>query len=278
MMVSTYGPSVGPGVTAAGRALLKRRRPPAERTASMNSLLTRVSGGLIALALVASAMGVARADDVHLDGTLFPADPTLPNSGHAVYDMTADRATLSVTVNMVRATSVDVFANGDFIGTIALDDSGSGALNLDTDNGDVVPTLQEDDAIEVFDGQRPVLDGRVHAPDTVVAWAPLVPPDLQGGIGQVNYEMRTARTNLSVVVTHVNSAAAVDVFGNGEFIGTIVLDPRSGNGELDLDTDNGDVIPTLQVGDEIDVFDAADGTTLLMSGTLRSRRGFRTRS
>jgi hypothetical protein len=246
---------------------------PAERNASMNSLLTRVSGGLIALALVASAMGVARADDVHLDGTLFAADPTLPNSGQVVYDMTADRATLSVTVNVVRATSVDVFFNGDFIGTIALDPaSGSGALNLDTDNGDVVPTLQEDDAIEVFDGQRPVLDGRVYAPDTVVAWAPLVPPDLQGGIGQVNYEMRTARTNLSVVVTHVNSAAAVDVFGNGEFIGTIVLDPRSGNGELDLDTDNGDMIPTLQVGDEIDVFDAADDTTLLLSGRLRSRR------
>ena len=49
---------------------------------------------------------------------------------------------------MVRATSVDVFANGDFIGTIALDDSGSGALNLDTDNGDDVPTLQDGDDIE----------------------------------------------------------------------------------------------------------------------------------
>ena len=240
----------------------------------MNSLLTRVSGGFIALALVASAMGVARADDVHLDGTLFPADPTLPNSGHAVYDMTADRATLSVTVNMVRATSVDVFANGDFIGTIALDPaSGSGALNLDTDNGDVVPTLQEDDAIEVFDGQRPVLDGRVHAPDTVVLWAPLVPPDLHGGIGQVNYEMRRDRTTLSVAVTHVNSAAALDVFvNNGDFIGTIFLDPRSGNGELDLDTDNGDIVPTLQAGDEIEVFDAPDDTMLLLVGRLRSRR------
>src|SRR5262245_24546259 len=112
MMVSIYGPSVGPGVTAEGRALSKRRRPPAERNASMNSLLTRVCGSLVALALVASALGAGRADDVHLEGTLFPADPTLPNSGHVVYDMTPDRATLSVTVNVVRATSVDVFANG----------------------------------------------------------------------------------------------------------------------------------------------------------------------
>jgi len=272
-MVSIYGPSVGPGVTAEGRALPKRRRPPAERNASMNSLLTRVCGGLIALALVASAMGAARAGEVHLDGTLSPAEPTRPDSGHVVYDMTADRATLIVAVNVFRAASVDVFLNGDFIGTIALDDSGSGALNLDTDNGDVVPTLQEDDAIEVFDGQSPVLDGRVHAPDTVVLWAPLVPPDLHGGIGQVNYEMRRDRTTLSVAVTHVNSAAALDVFvNNGDFIGTIFLDPRSGNGELDLDTDNGDIVPTLQAGDEIEVFDAADDTTLLLIGHLRSRR------
>jgi hypothetical protein len=164
MMVRIYGPSVGPGVTAEGRALPKRRRPPAERNASMNSLLTRVSGGLIALALVASATGAARAGGVHLEGTLSPFDPTRPDTGRVVYDMQPDRATLSVAVNVIRATAVDVFVNGDFIGTIALDPaSGSGELDLDTDNGDVVPTLQDGDEIEVFDGELPVLSGNVRS-------------------------------------------------------------------------------------------------------------------
>jgi hypothetical protein len=131
----------------------------------MNSLLTRVSGGLIALALVASALGAGRAGEAHLSGTLFPVDPTRPDTGQVVYDMTPDRATLSVALNVFRATAVDVFLNGDFIGTIALDVSGefgSGELDLDTDNGDDVPTLQEGDGIEVFDGQLPVLFGTVH--------------------------------------------------------------------------------------------------------------------
>jgi hypothetical protein len=243
----------------------------------MNSLLTRVSGGLIALALVASATGAARAD-VHLSGTLFPFDPTRTDTGQAVYDMTPDRATLTVAVqNVFRADAVDVFVNGDFIGTIALSGSGefgSGELDLDTANGDDVPTLQEGDEIEVFDAAtdtRRIVIGKVYAPDSVLLWAPLVPPDLQGGIGQVNYEKLTNRTTLSVGVTHVKSAAALDVFVNGDFIGTIFLD-RVANGELDLDTDNGDIVPTLQAGDEIEVFDAADDTTLLLIGHLRSRR------
>jgi hypothetical protein len=133
----------------------------------MNSLLTRVPGGLIALALVASALGVARADDVHLEGTLSRLDPARTDTGQVVYDMTPDRATLSVAVqNVFRATAVDVFLNGDFIGTIALDVSGefgSGELDLDTDNGDDVPTLQDGDEIEVFDGRLPILAGTVHS-------------------------------------------------------------------------------------------------------------------
>src|SRR6516165_8004715 len=106
LMVSIYGPSVGPGVTAEGRALPKRRRPPAEGNASMNSLLTRVCGGRIGLAIVASAMGAARAD-VHLEGTLYHVDPARTDTGQVVYDMTPDRATLSVAVqNVFRADTV----------------------------------------------------------------------------------------------------------------------------------------------------------------------------
>ena len=142
----------------------KRRRPPAERNASMNRWLSRVSGGLIALALVASATGAARADGVHLRGTLFPFDPTRPDTGQVVYDMQPDRATLSVAVKVIHASTVDVFVNGDFIGTIALDPtSNKGELDLDTDNGDDVPTLQNGDEIEVFDGASPVLYGNVHS-------------------------------------------------------------------------------------------------------------------
>jgi hypothetical protein len=234
----------------------------------MNSLLTRVSGGLIALALVASATGAARAD-VHLEGTLSHVDPARTDTGQAVYDMTPDRATLSVAVqNVFRADTVDVFVNGDFIGTIALDVSGefvSGELDLDTTNGDDVPTLQDGDEIEVFDGQLLILAGNVssavHLEGTLFPFDPTRPDT-----GQVVYDMTPDRTTLSVAVKVIR-ASTVDVFVNGDFIGTIALDPTTNRGELDLDTANGDDVPTLQDGDEIEVF---DGASPVLHGNVHS--------
>jgi hypothetical protein len=59
----------------------------------------------------------------------------------------------------------------------------------------------------------------------------------------------------------------VDVFVNGNFVGTITLD-SNGNGELDLNTANGDMVPNLHNGDEIEVYDAADDVTLILLGNV----------
>ena len=238
----------------------------------MNSWLTRVSGGVLGLALVASAMGAARADVVHLSGTLFPPDPASAASGKVTYFMQPGRATLSVTAaNVIRADAVDVFVNGDFIGTIALDPTnGSGSLNLDTDNGDDVPTLQDGDEIEVFDAAddtRLILIGNVGS--TVTLQGVLFPSDpAQAALGKAVYMMQPGRMTLTVAATNVPSISSLDVFVNGDFIGTLIIDPTSGNGKLSLDTDNGDDVPTLQDGDEIEVFDASDDTTLILIGNV----------
>jgi hypothetical protein len=225
----------------------------------------------MAVALVVSAMGAARADGVHLEGTMFPPDPSDAATGQVVYDMQPDRATLSVAVASVSFTdAVNVFLNGDFIGTIALPDpaSGSGTLDLDTDNGDDVPTLQDGDEIEVFDANddtRLILIGNVSS--MVVLSGTLFPFDpARPDTGQVVYEMQPDRATLSVAVTVIRTDT-VDVLVNGDFIGTIALDPTTNRGELNLDTDNGDDVPTLQDGDEIEVF---DGELPVLHGNVSS--------
>jgi hypothetical protein len=84
--------------------------------------------------------------------------------------------------------------------------------------------------------------------------------------GDVRFEMRTDRAELRVDVQHITSTDVVDVFVNGSFLGTIVLNGDSGR--LELNSQNGDAVPSLQAGDEVDVFDAADDATLLLSGIL----------
>jgi plastocyanin len=86
--------------------------------------------------------------------------------------------------------------------------------------------------------------------------------------GQANYEMRPYRTVLNVSVQAVFSTTAVDVFVNGVGpIGQIMLD-STGSGTLMLNSQQGDMVPTLQAGDEIEVLDASDDVTLLLVGTV----------
>lgn len=114
------------------------------------------------------------------------------------------------------------------------------------------------------------MEGIIHVVDPVILNGLLSPsgPD-PDAIGTASYEMVPYRTTLSVAVQGVTSTNAVDVFVNGNFLGTIGLDPN-GNGELDLNTDNGDMIPALQNGDEIEVYDAVDDVTLILIGNVSS--------
>jgi plastocyanin len=107
----------------------------------------------------------------------------------------------------------------------------------------------------------------VHVAQPMELAATLSPTDVDpDASGMANFEMRPNRASFSVGVT-----TAVDVFINGHPVGTIVLDP-DGAGTLMLDTQQGDAVPPLQDGAEVEVLDANDDMTLILVGTLESGR------
>jgi len=92
-------------------------------------------------------------------------------------------------------------------------------------------------------------------------------PDDPNAVGKVAFQMRPDRAGVRIKVKHVVSTLAVDVFVNGNFLGSIFLD-ANGDGHLALLTNHSDTVPQLQVGDVIEVLDMVDDTTLILSGTL----------
>jgi plastocyanin len=92
-------------------------------------------------------------------------------------------------------------------------------------------------------------------------------PDDPNARGKTEFQMRPDRAGFRVKVKDVTSTAFLDVFINGSFIGSIALDAR-GDGDLILETQHGHTVPEPQDGDTIDIFDATDDTTLILSGTF----------
>src|SRR5205823_14258815 len=88
-------------------------------------------------------------------------------------------------------------------------------------------------------------------------------PDAEG---HARFESRSDRAQFRVEVEDISTATAVNVLVNGQLVGVITL--QAGAGELDLNTKDGDTVPMLHTGDEVEVVDAADGATLLLVGTL----------
>jgi hypothetical protein len=66
------------------------------------------------------------------------------------------------------------------------------------------------------------------------------------------------------------STATVFVLLNRQFVGTIDLD-EAGDGELYLDTQQGDDVPVVQEGDLVQVMDPETGTSLLRGVLMRVR-------
>ncbi len=217
----------------------------------MNSWFARTSGGLIALALLAGGTGLARADVimVHVTSNVFtPSEVTIA---------TGDTVCWIWDQGVHTSTSVDGLWDSGIIGPGSMfeytfDQAGDYdyfcSLHLECCN----------------------MAGIIHVVDAVELSGTLAGGDADpDATGQVAFEMRPDRTTLSVAVAGVTSTDTVDVFVNGNFLGTIALD-GDGNGELDLSTLNGDDVPNLQDGDEIEVYDAADDATLIVIGNVSS--------
>jgi hypothetical protein len=78
------------------------------------------------------------------------------------------------------------------------------------------------------------------------------------------------RLRLRVEVEEVDFTNSVKVLINGQSAGTIPLD-ANGDGELELDTGDGDTVPAVRAGDDIQIVDADTGAVLL-AGTFATRR------
>jgi plastocyanin len=113
------------------------------------------------------------------------------------------------------------------------------------------------------------MEGIVHVVEPVKLRTHLsaADPDDPNARGKTEFQARPDRSGLRVKVKHVTSTAFLDVFINGTIVGTIALDAR-GDGDLVLESRHGDSVPSLQGGDVIDIYDALDDTTLILSGTF----------
>ena len=216
----------------------------------MNRWFARIAGGLAALAVLFGGAGAARSDAIVVStrsNFFAPSDITIT---------TGDTITWSFDQGTHTTTSVDGLWDSGILF------QGSSFQYTFTQAGDYafICTLHIDCCN---------MAGVVHVVDPVDLSGSLASQDADdpNATGQAAYEMRANRSTLSVAVASVVSTTAVDVFVNGNFLGTINLD-ANGNGELDLNTDNGDMVPSLQDGDEIEVFDAADDLTLILLGNV----------
>lgn len=215
----------------------------------MKSWFAPIAAGLAALALLAGGTGIARADVVVIDlevNFFSPSDMTITTGDtvcwfwdHGVHTSTsADGLWDSGILSPGSMFEYTFNQAGDYPYFCS--------LHLDCCN----------------------MVGVIHVVDPVDLTGSLVATDADpNATGEVSYEKRPDRATLGVAVAGVTSTGMVDVFVNGSLIGTVVLD-GSGSGELDLNTLNGDNVPDLQDGDEIEVYDAVDDTTLILIGNV----------
>lgn len=216
----------------------------------MNRTFERIAGGLAALAFLVGATGLARADVVVVSAqtNFFAPDEITVATG--------DTVLWSFDQGVHTTTSVDGLWDSGILG------QGSTFSYTFDQAGDYgyVCTLHLDCCN---------MEGVIHVVDPVTLSGPLASQDADDpdAVGQATYVMRPDHSTLSVAVGGVVSTATLDVFVNGNFVGTITLD-GDGNGELDLDSANGDNVPALQDGDEIEVYDAADDATLILLGNV----------
>ncbi len=216
----------------------------------MNRTFARIAGGLAALALLAGAAGSARADVVVVStrSNFFSPDEITITTGDTVC-WSFDQGTHTTT-------------SADGLWDSGILPQGSMFMYTFTEAGDYgyVCTLHIDCCN---------MEGLIHVVDPVILSGPLASQDTDDpdAVGQASFVMRPDRSTLSVAVSGVISTTSLDVFVNGNLIGSITLD-CNGNGELDLNTDNGDDVPNLQDGDEIEIYDAADDVTLILLGNV----------
>jgi hypothetical protein len=87
--------------------------------------------------------------------------------------------------------------------------------------------------------------------------------------GTAKFELRPDRIKFSAEVEDLAVTNEIFVFVQGVFVGSQAVDPF-GFADLDLDSRLGDVVPMMEVGDRVDIYD--ENGNLILMGILTLRR------
>jgi hypothetical protein len=209
--------------------------------------------------------------------------------GHYFADQNNNQE-LDVDVNGIGlpvGTLLGVLVDGAPIGQIRLTSLHNGSLHLNTVAGQPVPTVNNGSSLVIKNGPNTILAGTFSPPvtptpppsrtppptPTAVFFAPLFGPTASTGVaphGLASYAEFGSEKTLNIFVGHIIFPTAVgghlDVFVGGTQVGELVLN-NTGDGELRLDTSNGDSVPTVTAGTTAAI---KSGSVTLLAGVFQS--------
>ena len=202
-------------------------------------------------------------------------------------------------VNLPAGTSLTAVVNGNVIGQIALGIDQRGRIRLRTEDGQQVPTVNDGSTAEVRNGSAVLVAGVFGAggptptptvtptgtptgspsptptgsPDENEIFAALTGPTLNGVLprGFAEYEVHSSRRELEVRVRMVNLpiGTSLSVVVDNAAVGNLII-TNSGEGELELRTDNGQTVPNVVIGSTIAIKNGAD---TILSGVFAGMTG-----
>jgi hypothetical protein len=255
------------------------------RRRTLNALLVLISGLALAIATVTVSAG---GDDVVIHASL--SGPTLNGitpKGVAVHRAKADgsrKFEVEVEdVNLPVGTVLQVLVNGNIIGSLTLNALREGELELETEHNQVVPTISVGTPVLVrTQAAATIVSGAFGPalpnpspgaspsptpkddPNEVIIRAALSGPAINGATpkGEAEHRVKAnGQRKLEVEVEDVNlpPGTVLDVLINGQKVGSLTLNSFH-EGELELETENGQTIPSISPGSSVVVQTRAGAT------------------
>jgi hypothetical protein len=260
--------------------MMKRRR-------EVNALLVLISGLALALATISAG---ASADDLVIQALL--SGPTLNGMtprGVAVHRTKANgsrKFEVEVEdVNLPAGTALDVLVSGNIVGSLILNSFHEGELELETERAQVVPVITAGTIVVVrTQAAITIVSGTFSAappmpspgaspsptpkddPNELIIRAVLSGPPINGETprGKAEHHTKTdGRRKLEVEVEDINLPAGtvLDVFVDGPRIGSLTLNSFR-EGELELETEEGQIVPIVNPGTIVSVKTLAGATVV----------------
>ncbi len=207
-------------------------------------------------------------------------------------------------VNLPGGTSLTATVNGTSVGQLTLDIDGRGRLKLRTEDGQIVPVINDGDTVNVKNGSTVLVAGvfggggptpsptasptgspspspsvsptgspspspsPTGSPNESGLFAALTGSTLNGVLpsGYAEFEVHSSRIELEVRVRQINlpPGTSLSVIVNNAAVGSLSLE-NNGEGRLRLRSDNGQTVPAVVAGSTIQV---RNGGTTILSGTF----------